>query len=263
MVLLAACAIAQADQPVMSKMPRWDDGWGFQFVEEYRHNSDLLLGNRSVGSSLSEDVHILNLEAVYTWKRWIRATVKIPYILSAERELLNDAGQVFTQRDEGIGDLTFALPLKKYFNLDGRSGSWTFAPQFRVPTAGSGDYEIGNGEWGGGIFIGYETETANWFYAVGVNAWVFDGDEPFEAGFTFDLGYNIYAFGSSGQILWETDYQWEDDGSRVLKSGPALYWKVNDTVHLRAEWKHGFFDKRGILDHGNGDTVKVGVGFVF
>ena len=36
----------------------------------------------------------------------------------------------------GIGTPTLALPLKRYFNLDGRSGSWTLAPQwlYRSPT---------------------------------------------------------------------------------------------------------------------------------
>ncbi|MGB0293125.1 MAG: hypothetical protein ACPGIA_11170 [Luteolibacter sp.] len=260
---LAAATVARADQPIMNMMPRWSGGWGFQFIEEYRYNSELLLGDDEVGDGLSEEVHILNLEAVYTWQRWIRLTAKMPYILHAEREVPDGGGGVEKQKDNGLGDLTLALPLKQYFNLDGRSGSWTAAPQLRVPLAGDDDYEIGDNEWGGGLFLGYETETADWFIGTGVSAWVFDGDEPFEMGASLDFGRNVFAFGSSGQITWETDYKWEDDGSTRLKSGPAIYWKFTDTVHGRLEWKHDFYDYRGVLDHGNGDTVKVGIGFVF
>ena len=260
---LSGVGIAQADQPIMNMMPRWSGGWGFQFIEEYRYNPELLLGGNEVGRDLSEEVHILNIEGVYTWQRWIRLTAKLPYVVHAEREVPNGLGGVTRQTDSGFADLTLALPLKQYFNLDGRTGSWTFAPQLRVPLADDDDYEIGDGEWGGGLFLGYETETTYWYIGTGLNAWVFDASEPFEMGASLDIGRNVFAFGSSGQISWETDFRWEDDGSSRLQSGPALYWKFTDTVHGRIEWKHDFYDYRGVLDHGNGDTVKLGVGFVF
>ena len=43
----------------MNMMPRWDDGWGYQFIEEYRHESDLLLGSRALHPGYTEDVHLL------------------------------------------------------------------------------------------------------------------------------------------------------------------------------------------------------------
>lgn len=260
---LASTFTVWADQPVMNMMPRWSEGYGFQFIQEYRHERDLLLDGKKVGEGLTEDVHILNIEGVYTWERWIRLTAKLPYILHAEREVIDGNGDIERQRDKGFGDLTLALPLKKYFNLDGRSGSWTVAPQLRIPVARDDAYEIGDGEWRAGLSVGYETETANWFFGVGANAWSFKGDEPFEIGAFFDFGRNIFGFGSSGQLNWETDFLWEDDGSFLLNAGPSLYWKVNDTVHFRADWKHDFIDRRGILDHGNGDAVRVGLGFVY
>lgn len=252
-----------ADQPITNMMPRWNNGYGFQFIQEYRHNTDLLLGKQKIGNGLSEEAHIINIEGVYTWKRWIRLTAKLPYTLHAKRELLDSQGNTFTQTTQGIGDLTLALPLKKYFNLDGRSGSWTIAPQLRIPLTGKSAYEIGDGEWGGGLSLGYETETAQWFFGTSTTAWVFDNHEPFEISASLDLGRNIAALGSSGQITWETDFTWEDNGSRKIKAGPAIYWKLNDTIHLRADWKHHFYEKKTILDHGNGDTLKLTLGFVF
>jgi len=262
-LFLALTSIVWADQPIMNMMPRWSEGYGYQFIQEYRYKQDLLLGDKVIGKGLSEEVHILNIEGVYTWERWIRITAKLPYILHAEREVFDNQGKVIKQTDEGFGDLTLALPLKKYFNLDGRSGSWTVAPQVRVPLSKVDEYSIGDGEWGAGLFMGYETETANWFIGGGASAWVFKQDEPFEAGVSLDFGKNLFGYGTSGQITWETDYKWEDDGSELLKAGLALYWKFTDTIHSRIEWKHDFYDRRRVLDHGNGDTVKLGVGFVY
>ena len=38
---------AVADEPIMNMMPRWDNGWGLQLIDEYRHEDDLLLGDRN------------------------------------------------------------------------------------------------------------------------------------------------------------------------------------------------------------------------
>ena len=51
----------------MNMMPRWAGGWGYQFVEEYRHESDLLLGGVVKHRGFSEDVHLMHLQGVYTW----------------------------------------------------------------------------------------------------------------------------------------------------------------------------------------------------
>ena len=155
------------------------------------------------------------------------------------------------------------LVIKKYFNLDGRSGAWTFKPMVRVPLAGEDDYEIYDNEWGNGIGLGYEFETAQWYFGTSTTGWVFHGDEPFESHSSLDLGYNFEARGTNGSIFWESDFHWEDDGSETLSAGPALYWNVNDTVHWKLEWKHDFHDRQGVLDHGNGDVFKFSLGFVF
>ena len=252
-----------ADEPIMNMMPRWAGGWGYQFIEEYRSENDLLLGDQKAYPGFTEDVHLMHLQGVYTWDRSIRLTAKLPYVLDARREMPDGLGGKKTEYDNGIGDLTLALPLKKYFNLDGRSGSWTFKPLLRVPLSGDDEYEIYDKEWGEGLELGYEFETANWAFGVSTSGWLNHSDEPFESHSSLDIGYNFQALESNGTIFWETDFHYEDDGSETLSAGPAFYWNFNDTTHLRIEWKHDFHDRQGILDHGNGDTFKIGIGFVF
>ena len=54
--------IVSADEPIMNMMPRWDNGWGLQLINEYRHEDDLLLGSRTTYSGFTEDVHLLHFQ---------------------------------------------------------------------------------------------------------------------------------------------------------------------------------------------------------
>ncbi len=252
-----------ADQPIMNMMPRWDGGYGFQVRAEHVHRSDLKQGSDVVGRGLTEDLTQLHLEGVYTWDRSIRLTAKLPYVADARREVPDAGGQKVVQYDEGIGDLTLALPLKKYFNLDARSGSWTLAPQLRIPSGKEDDeFEVWDGVWGSGLSLGYETETYHWFIATSAGFWVFEQPEPAEWSYSLDLGWNVR---DDMQILWESDLSWDDENKFFLSAGPALYWRWNDKTHIRIEWKHDFVSRvtSNRPDHGNGDRFSAGVGFVF
>lgn len=264
LILAGSTSLALADQPIMNMMPRWDGGWGFQFIEEYRHYDSYLDGTSKVRSDLDleEEMHILHFQGVYTWDRSVRFTFKLPYVLDATRTIPHSSGTgVEKQRTSGFDDLQLALPLKKYFNEEGYSGSWTLAPQLIVPTGRtSGDYTLGDNSWGYGLSLGYEVETTKWFFAASVTGFYNDGAEPEEVYASVDLGWN---FNDQGQLLWETDFHGEDDGTRTVSTGPALYYRLSDTVHMRAAWKHDFYDKQGTLDHGDGDSFRLGIGFVF
>ena len=261
---MTACAASLcADDPIFNMMPRWSGGWGFQLLQEYRHESDLLENGGVRYKGFSEDVHLLHLEGVYTWHRSVRLTAKLPYVLDARREMPDGLGGKRIEHDNGIGDLTLGLPLKSYFNRDGSSGAWTIKPLLRMPLVGDDDYEIYDNEWGHGLGVGYHVETSNWHFEAGLSGWVYHNNEPVESFASFDIGHNFEALGSNGTLLWETDFHWEDDESRTLKAGPALYWNVNDTMHFKIEWKHDFFDRQGPLDHGNGNTFLFGIGFVW
>ena len=251
------------DQPIFNEMPRWDNGWGFQIVEEHRSESDLLLGETVIAKGFSEEIYITHLEGVYTWDKSIRVTAKLPYVRDAMRELPDGSGGKLLQEDEGWGDLTLALPLKRYFNLDGRSGSWTFAPQLRIPLSEQDEYEVYDQIWRPGISVGYETETHKWIMAIGAATSTASEGMPSKSSMNIDLGFNFRAFNSSGHAKWETDYLREGDGSETLVVGPSLYWRFTDTVHGKIMWKRDTHDRQGTLDHGNGRYVKIGLGFVY
>ena len=252
-----------ADQPIMNMMPRWDGGYGLQALIETIHRSDLKQGDDVVGDGFSEDITRLHLQGVYTWERSIRLTFKLPYIIDARREILGPEGEKVIQHDKGLGDLTLALPLKHYFNLATRSGSWTLAPQVRVPLGNKdGDYEVADRAWGTGLSIGYETETYHWLFATSASVWIFEDPEPAEWSGSIDLGWNAR---DDIQLLWESDLKWDDDKAFDLSAGPALYWRWSDQIHTRVEWKHDFISKTNEHehDHGNGNRLSIGLGFVF
>ena len=252
-----------ADQPIMNMMPRWDGGYGIQVLADTVHRSDLKRGSATLGKGFTEAIQQVHLQGVYTWDRSVRLTFKLPYTIDARREVLATDGGKIVQHDAGIGDLTLALPLKRYFNLAARSGNWTVAPQVRIPLgqADSG-YEVANRVWGAGFSIGYETETYDWFFASSASAWTFESRQPAAWSLSIDLGWNAR---DNMQLLWESDFKWDDDAAYTYAAGPALYWRWNDHTHTRIEWKHDFISRvsRHKADHGNTDRVSIGIGFVF
>ena len=265
LLLVAITQCAYGDQPIFNEMPRWKNGWGVQAVYEQRSEDDLLLKNDKAGRGLEEQVDILHMEGVYTWDKSIRMTLKIPYVLDAEREVPTKGGAVETQKDSGLGDITLALPLKKYFNLSSRSGSWTLAPQLRLPTSEDDEYEIYDNEWGFGLGVGYETETSDFLFAIGAGVWTYLNEEPVEGSVNLDLAKNWIIGKYSGHLKWENDLKWEDDGdgSLTYHSGPALYIRVTDTWHVRASYKVDVYDRQGSLDHGGGQQLTSGIAAVF
>lgn len=247
----------RADQPIMNMMPRWDGGYGWQVLYESIERSKLMQGSVLVDADKSETIDLVHLQGVYTWDRSIRMTVKIPYVLSAQRENLDGT----IERDQGLGDIKVALPLKQYFNLNGRTGSWTFAPQVVIPTSEVDQYNIYSGVWGGGLSVGYETETYDWFFAVGASYWTYE-KEPDYSALNLDFGINPY---DNMQILLENDYHYKNDGARRLSVGPSIYFRQNLQTHWRLEFKKDYFVSAGktAVDHVNETKISLGVGFVF
>lgn len=265
---LGLCAPTFAAQPIFDEMPRWSGGYGVQFIYERRLERALIEPDGDRGAAFGERIDLLHIEGVYTWHKSIRVTAKLPVVLAATRSQPGPDGDTVEQSDQGLGDPILALPLKRYFNLDGRSGSWTFAPQLRLGVSPVDDYAVYSDGWGAGASAGWETETYRYHLALSVTGWVLPGwgraTEPLARGrVEAATGINLHAFDSSGHLKVKVAAIGETDGAQRVEIGPVLYWRFTDLVHGQAVWRHDLYDAPGELDHGDGDAFRLGLGFVF
>ena len=254
---------ANAAQPVFGMMPRWDDGWGFEIIEKYHVRHNFILPNDEVYPNYSESIHILHLAAVYTFDKSIRITAQLPIVLYAQRHMPTSDTENLFEDDQGLGALTLAVPLKKYFNLDGRSGSWTAAPQLRFPLEPLDEYEIYNKGLGIGIGLGYETETYRFKFISSASYWFYMHQAPDEVSIDVKLGFNFYFFKSNGHVLWNNHVNILTDGSITVSTGATLYWRFSDLFHGQFQWLHDYYTRTHTARHGNGDLLSLGVGLVF
>ena len=265
-VALVALAVqARAEQPIFDEMPRWTGGWGYQVLQEYRHERGLYDGQTSLGSSLDRSAHILHVQGVYTWHRSIRLTAKLPVVLEAERQVLSANGEVVEHKQSGLGDIAFALPLKKYFNLDGRSGSWTFAPQLIVPGATAESDKIGIyfRELAGGVSLGYETETYDYIVRAGLGSVHYAGDVPSQYQANFTLGLNFFFGSRNGHLKLHQQLRHQVGIETTYALLPTLYLRWTDLVHFQIRTSHDIYEHRTGPIHGKMHSARFGVGFVY
>ena len=264
-LLMALVSAPRAEQPIFSEMPRWSGGYGVQLLQEYRHEDGSYDGKQRLPSNLDRTAHILHVEGVYTWHRSIRITAKIPVMLDAHRRVFSDDGAGANRTKNGLGDPTIALPLKKYFNLDGRSGSWTIAPQLRIPGMSRSSDPIGIyfREFGPGLSLGYETETYNYIFRTGLSSFTFVGDTPTLSNFNLTFGLN-FAFGSrNGHLKWEQQLRYWDGMELTYRMGPTLYLRWTDLLHFQLRSTHDVYEYRLGRVHGKAQSVRFGIGFVY
>ena len=174
---------SRADEPIMNMMPRWSGGWGYEFHYEYRTEDDLLMGSEALHKGFKEEVEVFHMDWVYTWKKEVRITVKLPYVINAEREMPDGSGGKSIQKDDGFGDLrSFAL---KRYQSDGKSGSGRLNSCFVFPFRKRMNtiFITKSSRWNRG---GYEAETADFFFGW-PGGWVFDGGRPAELHTTLTL----------------------------------------------------------------------------
>ena len=230
-VLLSALMLTSsrsvAEQPIFGEMPRWAGGWGVQTRHEVRRDGET-------------DSQWLHVEGVYTWERWIRVTAKVPTRIDGELAL---------------GKPTLALPLKRYFNLDGRSGSWTLAPHWFVPIASAPRSE-GNEQLA--LTLGYETETHRAHAATGLGLFR-RVDGLYEAHINLGTGVNVHSQTSSGHIKLKARLRLRSDGGYSARIGSTLYWRITDTWHAQLVYKHPLLSE-GYTPH---SSLKTGIAVVF
>lgn len=264
LLVVSAIGTLFAHQPVMDMAPRWSGGWGFQFRYETL-GSDRGIGEEYNGLSKSYYRNTTWFEGVYTWKRSIRATFKIPYHkINNERQLIDSANP--TLSNSGIGDLILALPLKKYSNMELSTSNFGLTPQIRLKTGGNTNPVTSKS--GYGLSLSYSTENPKFYQLYDVFGWTLD-DGSKMVGFDINIGWHPIHNNENNSgvfVMWDGTYRlnWDKDensDSRLYTGPVAVYYKGN--IMTRIDIKIPINEKVEKASLSQGTIFQAGIGFVF
>ena len=278
--VLALAGAAAAHQPVMDMAPRWEGGFGAQVRYEYRFSDDFLDGDDRTSDALGREkrIHTTWLEGVYTFRREIRATLKIPFVNQERVAGVNGARR--RHQGSGLGDVIFGVPLRKYWNLPGWTANVGLTPSLRAPTGSvSDDYPVGDGSWDFGLSTSLSAESALWYSLVDLFWWkntpgrkrIDPGDE-----YGMDLNLGIHPFHDNAHNLGaflmldvraRHQERGQDDlgdptGGTRLSLGPVLvgYWR---NLMLRGEIAFPVYERVFGSQLSRGTEFNLGLGVAF
>ncbi len=264
LLIISAICTLFAHQPVMDMAPRWAGGWGFQFRYE-RLGSDKEIGREFGSLSKSYYQHTTWIEGVYTWKRSIRATFKMPYHqISNERQLVDWGNPTLSY--SGIGDPIIAVSLKKYFNMERSTANFGFTPQIRLKTGDNSD--LLTSKRGYGLSLSYNTESFKYYQLYDVFGWILD-DESKMIGLDVNLGWHPIHNNETNSgvfVMWDGTYRlnWDKDGnsdSRLYTGPVAMFYKAG--IMVRVDIKVPIIEKVEKASLSKGTIIQTGIGFVF
>ena len=157
------------------------------------------------------------------------------------------------------------MPLKKYFNLDGRSGSWTIAPQFRVPGASASSDTIGIyfRQFGTGVSLGYETETYNYIVKTGLSSIAYAGNVPMQHQANLTLGLNFFVGERNGHVKLQQQLRHQAGIETTYALVPIVYLRWTDLIHFQIRTSHDIYEHRTGPIHGKMHSARFGIGFVY
>ena len=258
---LFAPGLLRAETPVMSMVPRWDYGYGWQVFHKYRDDT---LVDAPNPNGLFARTHETEFGAVFTWDRSIRLVGTVPYYWREEAQMVD--GERVERSGQGFGDLELILPLRQYFNGRGYSGNISLNPKVELPTGdddGPIAFSDGSTDWGLGISA--EREDPRTIIAAGVTYW-WEG-EP-------GLGNRVSADGKVGlmpnpamQLTLEFDYDFRADGLNAgfsrLRLGPAWFWWIDRTVLFKVGYNFNVHESRERPGLGGGDEFRIGLGMAY
>jgi len=158
-----------AHQPVMDMAPRWENGYGFQIRHENFSSDTLLNQDSEVPTTVpvKMEVNKLWVEGIYTFKRWIRLSFKLPYV--TQSKVIDENAAPVKKTGNGVGDLEIGLPLKLYTNLKKSTGNIAFTPSVRFPsgsTKGAFPVSDGSTDFGLSFSKSLESEKIYQYYDV-------------------------------------------------------------------------------------------------
>lgn len=270
---------AFAHQPVMDMAPRWEDGFGFQIRNEIRVTDELLKRDDHAANLLNRErlINTTWIEAIYTFKRELRATIKIPWIVQ-RRDVIR-SGVRTRLSGSGLGDVVLAVPMRKYWNFRKSTMNIGLTPQIRIPTGSTSESDpLGDGSWDFGLSASLSSENFRWYTLFDLFWWKnTDGlrniDQGDQFGLDANVGYHVYHdnernLGAFVMVDMEARYEegGHDVGGRTggtrLTLGPVLvgYW---DNWMLRADVKLPVYERVLGTQFARGPVVNVGLGVTF
>lgn len=278
-IAVFAPSVAWSHQPVMDMAPRWQGGFGVQLRHEHRESDRILEGTRRQHDPQGREkrVDITWLEGIYTYRRELRFTLKVPYVDQQRDSMVG--GAPVRQTGRGIGDVIAAVPLRKYWNLQKSTVNIGLTPQLRVPTGSTSDsYPVGDGSWDFGLSASVSAENALWYSLLDAFWWKnTPGRRGIDAGDLLGIdgnaGIHFYhdnATNTGGFALLDLELRHEargrdtggtTGGSRVTL-GPILigYW---NNIMLRGEAKFPVYERVFGTQFSRGILFNVGAGVTF
>jgi len=266
-------------QPVMDMAPRWEGGYGFQVRQEYFFTDKLInkSDSASSGPATSQSVNKTWFEGVYTFKRWLRTSFKIPYI--SQKKTVKENGINKVKKGNGIGDLTLGLLLKSYTNLGEKTWNWAITPSVRVPTGStSGELPVGDGSYDFGVSFSSSIETEYIFQLYDLFFWKNGkgkrgANEGDEVGLDINVGLHPYHNNLKNQGLFifvDVSARYQGSGQQIgkktggtkLYSGPiVMFYKSNWMA--RAEYSIPVYERAFSTQFSRGHKVSLGLGKTF
>ncbi len=279
LVTLMLVARASAHQPVMDMAPRWEGGWGFQIRNEYRFSNELMRGDSEVSNPFDRErrVNTTWLEGVYTFKRELRLTAKLPWV--EQSRVVIENGASVKQTGSGLGDSILGLQLKHYYNREASTGNFGLTPSVRLPTGStSDDYPVGDGSWDVGVSASFSAETAIFYQFYDLFYWHnTEGDRGIDRGdeIGLDLNIGVHPYHDNRHnrgifLMGDLSARYESRGNdtagttggKRLSLGPVLvgYW---NNLMLRAEVKFPVYEDLWGTQVAHGTEFNLGIGVAF
>jgi len=282
LLALAGCAAtgnAWSHQPVMDMAPRWEHGYGFQ-VRLESHGSDTLLnGGSKIDNAFGreDDVKTTWLEGIYTFRREVRLSVKIPYVDHQRTAVQN--GAPVRLSGSGLGDIIIGVPLKRYTNNASATRNIAFTPSIRLPTGSTaGDLPVGDGSLDWGVSFSASFEKANLYQYYDLFYWkngegdrgIAEGDE---AGLDINIGWHPYHDNEKNEgvfLMIDASLRYRQrgqdlhgtTGGKRLSTGPVFVY-YRDGMMFRAEYKIPVYEDVFGVQVARGSEFNIGIGFVF
>lgn len=282
LLALAGCAAtsnAWTHQPVMDMAPRWEHGYGFQ-VRLESHGSDTLLnGDSKIDNAFGreDDVKTTWLEGIYTFRREVRLSIKIPYVDHQRTAVQN--GAPVRLSGSGLGDIIIGVPLKRYTNDASATRNIALTPSIRLPTGStSGDLPVGDGSLDWGVSFSASFETANLYQYYDLFYWkngegdrgVAEGDE---AGLDINIGWHPYHDNEKNEgvfLMIDASLRYRQrgrdlhgtTGGKRFSTGPVFVY-YREGMMFRAEYKIPVYEDVFDVQVARGSEFNIGIGFVF